>query len=60
MIKYFRFDYDYVLWGISFLNLNMLLATIPQYKESADKEVKKKRNGEPEDLEDIADFLKIK
>jgi hypothetical protein len=32
VVKYFRFTYEYILWEISFANLNMLLATIPSYK----------------------------
>jgi len=40
VIKYFRFSYDYVLWEISFSNLNMLLASIPDNEpvEAGDKE----------------------
>ena len=30
VIKYFRFTWDYALWDISYSNLNMLLATIPE------------------------------
>ena len=41
MIKYFRFSYEYVLWGIVYTNLIMLMATIPTY-DSDDKKVEKK------------------
>lgn len=40
MIKYFRFSFDYVLWGISWANLNMLLATVPKYEAAKDEKEK--------------------
>lgn len=38
MIKYFRFDLDFVYWGISWANLLMLSASIPTYDDLKDKE----------------------
>lgn len=35
-MKYYRFDVDYILWGISFTNLNMLLCSIPEYEIEED------------------------
>lgn len=40
MIKYFRFDFDYVMWGIGYTNLIMLLATIPVYESEEEKKEK--------------------
>lgn len=55
MIKYFRFSWEYVLWGISFPNLNMLLATIPVYEAEEGEKKKKKEaaGGEETSLTDI-------
>jgi hypothetical protein len=53
VIKYFRFDWDFVLWGISFSNLNMLLATIPTYE----KEDKKEEVIEHEGIDGIANYF---
>jgi hypothetical protein len=33
VIKYFRFSYDEVLWTVSYVNINMFLATIPTYEK---------------------------
>lgn len=35
--KYFRYEHDFILWGISWANLLMLSASIPVY-ESDDEE----------------------
>ena len=37
VIKYFRFTYDYILWEISYANINMLLAAIPEYETEEEK-----------------------
>lgn len=42
------------------MNLNMLLATIPDYKSATKKKAGKSEGGEDEDLTNIADFLNIK
>jgi hypothetical protein len=52
VIKYFRFSWEYVLWEISFPNLNMLLATIPVY-EPVKAEKKEAKGGEETSLTDI-------
>jgi hypothetical protein len=59
VIKYFRFTWDFVVWEISYVNLNMLLATIPVYK--SDKKKKEDddnddRPGNVEDEENLSDF----
>jgi hypothetical protein len=51
--KYFRFSVDQILWGISYQNLNMLLATIPSYEE----EEKKENVKEMESVDELASFL---
>ena len=56
VIKYFRFNYDYVLWGISFTNLSMLLATIPDTE--FDDENKKEKAEVVDGFQDLKDFLK--
>ena len=53
VIKYFRFSYEFVLWEISYANLSMLLATIPEY----DTEVEKKETGKQ--LVSIADIEEL-
>lgn len=54
VIKYFRFSYDYAVWELSYTNLNMLLATIPEY-EPADEKKDEKEKGEVkvDSLEDL-------
>lgn len=52
MIKYFRFSWDYVLWGISWPNLIMLLNTIPVYTTDADDNEESKEVGGIDDIED--------
>lgn len=42
VIKYFRFSFDYVLWELSYSNLNMLLATIPDHEPPKADEVEEK------------------
>jgi len=69
VIKYFRFDYDFVLWGISYANLTMLLATIPVYESKIDSDDQQKEEEKEEDgrmevipevsLVDLAAFVKI-
>lgn len=56
VIKYFRFDYEFVLWGISWANLIMMLATIPTYKDTETKEDKEVDIEQPADL---LDFIKL-
>jgi|GEM_PF-3748917 len=53
VIKYFRFTYDYVLWDISYANLQMLLASIPEYESIEEEKVE-----HVESLDGLADFLK--
>src|SRR5690606_5980700 len=36
-IKYWRFSWDYVVWGISFQNLMMLNETVPVYDSKSGK-----------------------
>lgn len=55
MIKYFRFSYDYILWGIGYKNLIMLLATIPVYKTEEEK--KKEKDNEVVDFGDDVNAL---
>lgn len=57
VIKYFRFSYDYVLWGISYINLRMLLATIPTYESPEDKE-KSEKLEEVDGISDLEQFFK--
>lgn len=52
MIKYFRFSWEFILWGISWKNLLMLLNTIPVYDAEKPEIVK-----EVEGFDDLADFL---
>lgn len=62
MIKYFRFDYDYVLWGISYMNLVLLMATTPSVDEEV--ETKKKESeegdGEVQSFADLGTYLNMK
>ena len=51
VIKYFRLDFETVLWKISYTNLNMLLATIPTY------EMEPEKDGKTEEVEDLKDFF---
>lgn len=53
VIKYFRFTYDYVLWEISFANLNMLLAAIPDHEPAETEEEK-----EPVPVDNMAELAK--
>jgi hypothetical protein len=53
VVKYFRFSYDYVLWEISFTNLNMLLMTIPVYDYDLDEDDPEK----PKEVESIQDLF---
>lgn len=55
MIKYFRFDLDYVLWSMSFTNLSMLLATTPKLIPGNKKEGPE---GGPELVTDNPDALR--
>lgn len=59
MIKYFRFSYDFVLWEISYRNLNMLLATMPVY-EPGDNDEEDKEPGRPmTEQEELMKFLDL-
>lgn len=51
-MKYFRLSAEYVLWELSYSNLNMYLATIPSYKEKKDEGMK-----EVESLNDLSHLL---
>jgi len=54
VIKYFRFTYDYVLWEISFANLNMLLAAIPDHEPPSEEE----KEAEPVDnMAELAQWM---
>ena len=46
---------EYILWGISWINLNLLIADLPQYNYDS-KEEKSKNVVEGEELETIEDF----
>lgn len=35
-IKYYRFTWEFVMWGISIQNLQLLLQVIPDYEEDED------------------------
>lgn len=63
MIKYFRFSWDYVLWGIPWVNIMMLLATIPVYESDNDDEPKKEETAgdgiEVDTPDDLKAFLKM-
>ena len=60
VIKYFRFDFDYVRWGISWANLLMLRLSIPIY-EPADAKKDDARNVETmEDVMDLENFIHAK
>lgn len=39
-MKYYKVSYEYILWGISMCNLNMILATIPVMDTEKEKEEK--------------------
>ena len=52
-IKYFRFSYHEVLWEISWVNLNMLIISIPKSKFD------KKKSKSEYDTEEIEDFGEI-
>lgn len=47
-MKYFRFSWDFVLWGISYVNLIMLQMTIPTYEEKRKDDKKEKENDQEE------------
>ncbi|MEO6610748.1 MAG: hypothetical protein ABIT05_01405 [Chitinophagaceae bacterium] len=51
-MKYFRMSYEYVLWGISFANVNMLLATIPGLETDQGEE-------KTETVESLSDLQKF-
>jgi hypothetical protein len=53
-MKYFRMSYEYVLWGISFANVNMLLATIPGLEPEPGEE----KTNQVESLSDLQNFFK--
>jgi hypothetical protein len=57
LIKYFRFSYDQVVWEVSYVNLNMLLATIPAYEAPETPEEMEKNKTEKTDS--FADFEKM-
>lgn len=65
MIKYFRFSWHYVMWGISYTNLMMLMATIPVIEWDDDDDEKGTKQKKPKDImevesfEELADFLKL-
>jgi len=54
IIKYFRFTYDYILWGISWTNVTMLLRTIPT-DDDEPKEEEKTINS----IDELMPFLNI-
>lgn len=60
VIKYFRFDYEYVLWGIGYVNLVMLLATIPVYESEDEKEPKKDVVDFGDNIQALANYLNNK
>jgi hypothetical protein len=37
-MKYFRLSWEDILWNVSYVNLNMLIMTIPKYEGIKDKE----------------------
>ena len=55
-MKYFRFSWDEIMWGMSYANLVMLSATIPVYKRGSSSPVKEKVVDLGE-IENEADFL---
>lgn len=58
-MKYFRLDYDTILWGISYVNFVMLQATIPIYDRD-DQKSHVATGSENDSLEDVDKFLKRK
>lgn len=60
LIKYFRFSWEEVMWELSWTNINMLMATIPQYKPAPkQKEPDDDDEIEAEMAEDLKNFLKM-
>ncbi len=53
VIKYFRFDFEFCLWNISYANLNMLLATIPTYETDSPGKDGAQKVDSFEDMQDI-------
>lgn len=51
MIKYFRFSWHEVVWEVSWVNLNLLIATIPSSKKKD-----KNESDEDEEVEDFSGF----
>jgi hypothetical protein len=56
-MKYFRWTPDYVLWGISFANVSMYVASIPTYK-TEDEKKKTKEEEAVDGFEGLEDFFK--
>lgn len=55
-MKYFRMGMDEIMWGISYQNLCMLMATIPKI----DTDEKKEEKAKPvKDVQELAEYLGI-
>ncbi|WP_234863450.1 hypothetical protein [Flavihumibacter fluminis] len=62
MIKYFRFSWNEIIWEISYRNIMMLSATIPNYKTKKDKKETSEviQDRELNSGEDLVSFLGLK
>jgi hypothetical protein len=56
-MKYFRMSMEEIMWGISYQNMCMLMATIP--KIDADEEQRKEKAKEVSGTQELAEFLGI-
>jgi hypothetical protein len=57
-MKYFRLTPEYILWQMSWVNLNLLMATIPDFDlEDEDEQAIEKRK-EDKEMDDLQGFFK--
>jgi hypothetical protein len=57
LMKYFRLSYDYILWDIGYVNLVMLMASIPEYNSDDTEKENKETIDFGSDVEGLARYL---
>lgn len=54
VIKHFRFDWEKVMWEMSYQNLSMSIASLPVYEGPEEKE---KKEEQVDGLDQLSDFI---